>query len=77
MLETVKIILNLLPLVIQVVQQLEALFPEGCRGKMKFELVVKSIQSVYDVSDKTLPIIEKMIDVVVSILNQFGVFKKA
>ena len=77
MLETVKIILNLLPLVIQVVQQLEALFPEGSQGKMKFELVVKSIQSVYDVSDKTLPIIEKMIDVVVSILNQFGVFKKA
>lgn len=77
MLETVKIILNLLPLVIQVVQQLEALFPEGGQGKMKFELVVKSIQSVYDVSDKTLPIIEKMIDDVVSILNQFGVFKKA
>jgi len=77
MFETIKIILNLLPLVIQVVQQLEALFPEGGQGKMKFELVVKSIQSVYDISDKTLPIIEKMINVVVEVFNQFGVFKKA
>lgn len=76
MFETIKIILNLLPLVIQIVQQLESLFPENGQGRLKFELIVKTIQNTYDVSDKTLPIIEKMVNVVVDVFNQFGVFKK-
>lgn len=76
MFETIKIILNLLPLVIQIVQQLESLFPENGQGRLKLELIVKTIQNTYDVSDKTLPIIEKMVNVVVDVFNQFGVFKK-
>ena len=76
MFETIRLILSLLPIVIQTVQQLEALFPEGGRGKMKFEMVTRVLQETYKVSNDMLPTIEKMIPIVVDVFNKFGVFKK-
>lgn len=76
MLETIKIILNLLPVVIQVIRQLEDLFPESGQGKMKFQLVIQAIQTTQVVGTNMLPIVEKLVDVVVGIFNQFGIFKK-
>ena len=76
MFETIRIILSLLPIVIQTVQQLEALFPEGGQGKMKFEMVTRVLQETYKVSNDILPTIEKMIPIVVDVFNKFGVFKK-
>jgi hypothetical protein len=76
MLETIKLILSLLPLVIQAVRQLEELFPESDRGAMKLDLIRRTIQNVYDISDNTLPLIEKMVNTIVDIFNKFGIFKK-
>lgn len=76
MLETIKIILSLLPIIIDVIKQLESIFPESGKGTMKFDLIIKSIQAVYETSDKTMGIIEKMIPTIVDIFNKFGVFKK-
>lgn len=76
MLETIKLVLSLLPLVIQAVRQLEELFPESDRGTMKLDLIRRTIQNVYDISDNTLPLIEKMVNTIVDIFNKFGIFKK-
>lgn len=76
MLETIKLVLSLLPLIIQAVRQLEELFPESDRGAMKLDLIRRTIQNVYDISDNTLPLIEKMVNTIVDIFNKFGIFKK-
>lgn len=76
MLETIKLILSLLPLIIQAVRQLEELFPESDRGAMKLDLIRRTIQNVYDISDNTLPLIEKMVNTIVDVFNKFGIFKK-
>lgn len=76
MLETIRLVLSLLPIVIQVIRQLEELFPESNRGTMKLDLIVRTIQEVYETSDKAIPIIEKMVNVIVDIFNKFGIFKK-
>lgn len=76
MLETIKLVLSLLPIIIQAVRQLEELFPESDRGAMKLDLIRRTIQNVYDISDNTLPLIEKMVNTIVDIFNKFGIFKK-
>lgn len=76
MLETIKLILSLLPIIIQAVRQLEELFPESDRGAMKLDLIRRTIQNVYDISDNTLPLIEKMVNTIVDVFNKFGIFKK-
>jgi len=76
MFETIKLVLSLLPSIIDVVKQLEEQFPESGLGSMKFELIKKVLQETYEVSNDYLPIIEKMVNTVVDVFNQFGVFKK-
>jgi len=76
MFETIKIILNLLPSIIQVVKELEKEFPESGLGSMKFELIKTTLQSVNEISNDYLPIIEKMTNAVVGVFNKFGVFNK-
>jgi hypothetical protein len=76
MIETIRLILALLPSIIEVVKELEKQFPETGLGKMKFELVRDVLQGAYEVSNEYLPIVEKMINIVVDVFNKFGVFKK-
>jgi hypothetical protein len=75
--ETIKIILSILPAIIQVVKQLEGLFPESGQGQMKLQLVIKSLEQVTGFSTELAPIVEKIISAVVAVFNSFGVFKKA
>ena len=76
MFETIKIILLLLPAVIETVTQLEKLFPESGKGQMKLELIKETLTNVSDVSAEAIPLIDKMVSTVVGIMNKFGVFKK-
>ena len=76
MLETIRIMLSLLPVIIEVVKKLEELFPDSGLGKMKFALIRDMLISVDDISDDYIPYIEKTVNTVVSVFNQFGVFKK-
>ena len=76
MLETVRIMLLLLPTIIEVVKKLEELFPDSGLGKMKFALIRDMLISVDDISNDYIPYIEKTVNVVVGVFNQFGVFKK-
>lgn len=74
---SIRVILEILPFVIQTVKQLEEMFPEEGQGKIKFELINRSLKSAYDVSNDLLPIVETTINSVVSVLNEFGVFSSS
>ena len=83
-LETAKSLLGLLPSVISAVKSVEALVPEGGKGKEKLELVKITLQAAYSVGNATLtefeqiwPAINAVITAVVNFLNAHGIFKKA
>ena len=73
-LSTIKLILELLPIIIQTVKQLESVFPASGMGALKFELIKRSLKSSYDVSNDIIPIVETTINSVVSVMNEFGIF---
>ena len=77
MFQTIKLVLELLPIVVDVVKQLEKIFPDSGQGPMKFELIKNVLQTAYGISNDYLPTIEKMVNVVVDVLNRFGVFKNS
>lgn len=77
MFETIRLVLQLLPLIISVTKQLEELFPESGLGKMKMSLVIETVRASLGGSQDLVPTITKVIDVVVMVFNNFGVFKKA
>lgn len=74
MFETIRLILTILPLIIELVKKLEVEFPESGLGKMKASLILETIKAV--AGGENLQVIQKVIDTVVSVLNSFGVFKK-
>jgi hypothetical protein len=76
MLETIKLILTILPLIINLTKELETAFPESGLGKMKASLILESIKSVIGDSDSALRVVKQITDTVVSVFNTFGVFKK-
>ena len=79
-----KTILQLLPLIIQAVQAIEAAFPEGGNGKAKLEAIKGTLQGAYSVaSDVTgsfeavWPAISGAVSSVVALCNQTGIFRKS
>lgn len=76
MFETIKLVLQVLPLIITVTQQLEAQFPESGLGKLKMSLVIETIRASLSGSQELLPVINKVVDAVVTVFNTFGIFKK-
>lgn len=77
MFETIKLVLQLLPLIISVTKQLEEQFPESGLGKMKMSLVIETVRATLSGSQELLPVINKVVDTVVTVFNTFGIFKKA
>ena len=76
MIETIKLVLSILPLIIDLTKKLEQQFPESGLGKMKLSLVIESIKLSIGDSKDLIPTIEKVTSAVVSVFNAFGVFKK-
>lgn len=81
---TIKLILTLLPLILQVVEAVEAAFPEGGQGAAKLAMVRKIIEVAYKAtSDMTVafdavwPVFEQTIAAVVATYNTLGTFKKS
>lgn len=77
MFETIRLVLQILPLIISITKELEAAFPESGFGKLKMSLVIESIKATLGNSQEIVPLITKITDVVVTVFNTFGVFKKA
>ena len=76
MLETIRLILTILPLIINLTKDLEGLFPESGLGKMKASLILESIKSVVGDSESSIRVIQTVTDSVIKVFNTFGVFKK-
>lgn len=76
MIETIKLVLSILPLIIDLTKKLEQQFPESGLGKMKLSLVIEAIKNILGDSKDVIPVIEKVTSAVVSVFNTFGIFKK-
>ena len=74
MFNSIKLILEILPLLIPLIKKLEDEFPQSGLGKMKLLLIVESINETVENSEQYLPLIKKITSKIVYIFNSFGVF---
>ena len=79
--EDAMTIVKLIPVVIAAVKSVEELIPVSGAGKAKMNLVMTTVQDAFDgviAAWPTIqPILEKLITGIVSLANEFGVFKKS
>lgn len=66
-------VLKLLPIIVGVVQSIEALMPASA-SKDKLAAALKGIESIYGVLGETVPAVTKFVAVVVSALHSLGLF---
>ena len=83
-LQILKLILSLLPAIIDAVKSIEQTLPAGGQGAQKLDLVRQILASAYSTStdavgtfEQVWPSIQGTVNAVVSFLNVTGVFKKA
>ncbi|KON79412.1 hypothetical protein PA01_12795 [Azoarcus sp. PA01] len=83
-LQTLKLILSLLPLILEVVRAIEDALPAGGNGAAKLALLRQTIEAAYStVTGATVafeqlwPALERTVAAVVSLYNATGVFKQA
>lgn len=82
-LEIVKLIISMLPILIEAIKTVEAAIPGSSNGEAKLQTVRTVLESSYnvsnDMSDKfesAWPTFKSVIDSLVSTFNKVGVFKK-
>ncbi len=82
-LQIAKLLISLLPILIEAVRAVESAIPESGKGEQKLAMVRAALESAYEIStdlDLTFvqiwPQIQKIISSVVSTFNATGVFKK-
>jgi hypothetical protein len=75
-LNSLKLIVQLLPLVIQLLKEAEELLPEKGTGAEKLNLVRSWLEASLGGIDELWPSLEKLISVTISFFNQVGTFKK-
>lgn len=83
-LATLKIIGAALPIIIQLVTQVEAAFPVKGQGAAKLELVKQMLQGASELSDDlsagrfdlAWPALQQTINGIVGLANASGIFKK-
>lgn len=82
-LANIKLILQILPLIIDTIKAIEAAIPESGAGKAKLDIVRVALQSAYDASNDVIgkfdtiwPMIQNTVGAVVSTFNALGSFKK-
>ena len=82
-LQTIKLILGLLPLIIDTVKAIEAALPQAGQGAAKLALVRETLQAGFQVAtdsvatfEQVWPAIERVIGSVVGLFNRAGVFQR-
>jgi hypothetical protein len=83
-LQIVRILLEMLPIIIQTIKAVEEAIPGQGKGEAKLALVRSALEAAYEISNdldfsfETLwPQIKVIIDKTVSVFNTIGEFKKA
>ena len=75
--QQLKLIVQILPILIDLIRSIETVLPETGIGKQKLQFVRELIQSVAPELLDNSPTIEKVVATVVSLFNQLGFFKKS
>jgi len=75
--QQLKLIVQILPTLIELIRSIEAVLPEAGIGKQKLQFVRELIQSVAPELLDAWPTIEKVVATIVGLFNQLGFFKKA
>lgn len=76
MLETIKLILQLVPIILELVKAIETQIPEGGQGKAKLEFIETVLTQAYPQITNIWGMVEKIISSAVALYNTTGVFKK-
>ncbi|CAI10239.1 hypothetical protein ebA7264 [Aromatoleum aromaticum EbN1] len=83
-LHTLKLILSLLPLILEAVRAIEAALPEGGQGAAKLALLRQTIEAAASTVtggigafEQLWPAIERTVAAVVTLYNSTGAFKTA
>lgn len=76
--KTLVSILQLVPALIEMIKAVEAMWPEGSKGKgkEKLTLINQLLEAAYGGISEMWPMIEKMIAAIVSVFNSNGTFSK-
>lgn len=79
----IRIVLSLLPILIDAIKALEAAFPVSGQGSQKLELIRSIVEQAYNAGTGTLvkfedvwPVLQKSINSLVGFMNSTGIFKK-
>jgi len=79
----IKLIISLLPTLIEAVKAIESALPEGGQGSQKLALVRETMQAAFGVAgdavasfDQVWPALEKTVGAIVGLFNKTGTFNK-
>ena len=72
--QTLMLVLKLLPAIIQAIQSVEEAVPQPGVGPDKKQLILDIVRGILG-DEGLVPAIAKVIDLVVALLNKLGVFK--
>lgn len=82
-LSLIRLVLSLLPVLIDAIKAIEAAFPASGQGSLKLELVRGVVEQAYNAGTGALskfedvwPVLQKVIASLVTFMNTTGIFKK-
>lgn len=83
LLTTIRLVMSLLPLILDTVRAIEAALPEGGQGKAKLAMIRETLSAAFDVVgdatasfEQVWPALERTVGAVVGLFNSVGQFKK-
>ena len=81
--EILKLVIGLLPLLLQAIKAVEQAIPDAGKGSEKLELIKGLVQTSYDTSSKLSvsfeqlwPTVQGTVQAIVNAFNKAGTFKK-
>lgn len=77
MLSTIKLILQLIPIILEIIKAVEAQIPESGMGKEKLQFIKDVLISTIPKVEEILGVVEKIVSSAVTLYNSTGVFKKS
>lgn len=82
-LSILKLIITLLPSIIEAVKAIESAIPDGGKGDAKLKLIESVLSSTYEQSNRAFgtfeqvwPVLSSTVGAVVNLFNSTGTFKK-
>lgn len=77
MLSTIKLILQLIPIILEIIKAVEDQIPESGMGKEKLQFIKEVLMSAIPQVEEIWSMVEKIVSSAVTLYNSTGVFKKS